>query len=130
MGKINNIVKMIEFRDDLDLYSKLDQWMSSDYDRFNISKPYKVTSINLINENRALVYLEEDLSVVQVHFFCNGEEIIPEDEPHSEEFLTYNEIELINELGSVTIEEREYDVEEIKYTINSFGTRSVNIYVN
>lgn len=130
MGKINNIVKMIEFKDDLDLYSKLDQWMSSDYDRFNTSKPYKVTSINLIEEHKALVYFEEDLSVVQVHFFYGEKEILPEDEPHTEEYLTYNEIELINELGSVTIEEREYDVEEIKYSINSFGTRSVNIYLN
>ena len=44
--------------------------------------------------------------------------------------MTYEEIQLINSLGSVTIEEKTYDVDEIKYSINSYGVRSVDIYLS
>lgn len=130
MGKINNIVRVVQFEKDTDLYFNIDRLMSSDGERWKVSKPYRVKNINLIDNSHALVYLEEDLSVVQVHFFYDGVEIIPEDEPHSEEYLSYDEVNLINELGSVTIEDKEYDVEEIKFSINSYGTRCVNIYLN
>ena len=130
MGKINNIVRVVQFEKDTDLYFNIDRLMSSDGERWKVSKPYRVKNINLIDNSHALVYLEEDLSVVQVHFFYDRVEIIPEDEPHTEEYLSYDEVNLINELGSVTIEDKEYDVEEIKFSINSYGTRCVNIYLN
>lgn len=132
MGKINNVVKIMEFRNDLDLYHQIDKFMCTDYEKhWRISKPYKVTNINLIDENRALVYLEEDLNVLQVHFFnSDGEELLPQDEPHREEFLTYQEVQLISELGSLKFDDTEYDVEDIKYEINSYGTRCINIYLN
>lgn len=132
MGKINNVVKIMEFKDDMDLYNQIDRYMSTDREGYwRINKPYKVTNINLIDEHKALVYLEEDLNVLQVHFFnANGEELLPEDEPHTEEFLTYQEVQLISELGSIKFDETEYDVEDIKYEINSYGTRCINIYLN
>lgn len=132
MGKINNIVKIIEFTDDMDLYNQIDRYMNTDYEkRWRISKPYRIQNINLIDEHKALVYLEEDLNVLQVHFFnSDGEELIPEDEPHREEFLTYEEVQLISELGSLTFDNTDYDVEEIKYEINSYGTRCINIYLS
>lgn len=132
MGKINNIVKIMEFKDDMDLYSQIDKFMCTDYEKrhWRINKPYKVTNINLIDEHKALVYLEEDLNVLQVHFFnSDGEELLPEDEPHTEEFLTYQEVQLISELGSIKFDDTEYDVEDIKYEINSYGTRCINIYL-
>ena len=132
MGKINNIVKIIEFTDDMDLYNQIDRYMNTDYEkRWRISKPYRIQNINLIDEHKALVYLEEDLNVLQVHFFdSKGNELLPEDEPHREEFLTYEEVQLISELGSLKFDETDYDVEEIKYEINSYGTRCINIYLS
>lgn len=132
MGKINNVVKIIDFTDDMDLYNQIDKYMNTDFERrWRISKPYRIQSINLIDEHRALVYLEEDLNVLQVHFFdSKGNELLPEDEPHTEEFLTYEEVQLISDLGSVRFDETDYDVEEIKYEINSFGTRCINIYLS
>lgn len=132
MGKINNVVKIIQFTDDMDLYNQIDKYMNTDYEkRWRISKPYRIQSINLIDEHKALVYLEEDLNVLQVHFFdSKGNELLPEDEPHTEEFLTYEEVQLISDLGSVRFDEIDYDVEEIKYEINSFGTRCINIYLS
>lgn len=132
MGKINNVVKIVDFTDDMDLYNQIDKYMNTDFEkRWRISKPYRIQSINLIDEHRALVYLEEDLNVLQVHFFdSKGNELLPEDEPHTEEFLTYEEVQLISDLGSVRFDETDYDVEEIKYEINSFGTRCINIYLS
>lgn len=132
MGKINNIVKIIEFTDDMDLYNQIDRYMNTDYEkRWRISKPYRIQNINLIDEHKALVYLEEDLNVLQVHFFdSKGNELLPEDEPHREEFLTYEEVQLISDLGSLKFDETDYDVEEIKYEINSYGTRCINIYLS
>ena len=69
MGKINNIVRVVQFEKDTDLYFNIDRLMSSDGERWKVSKPYRVKNINLIDNSHALVYLEEDLSVVQVHFF-------------------------------------------------------------
>lgn len=131
MGKINNVVKVIEFSNEDDLYSQIDDLTNTDYQSDELDKPYKVSSINLIHEHKALVYLEEDLNVLPVHFFycSDGEEIVPSEEAHNEEFMTIQEIKLICDLGSVTIEGREYDIDDIKYTINAYGTRCVNFYV-
>lgn len=61
MGKINNVVKVIEFSNEDDLYSQIDDLTNTDYQSDDLDKPYVVTSINLINEKKALVYLQEDL---------------------------------------------------------------------
>lgn len=132
MGKINNVVRVIDFNNGMDLYAQIDKLMCTDHDKiWRMDKPYRVQSINLIEDNKALVYLEEDLNVLPVHFFnAAGEKILPEDEPHTEEYMTYQEIQFINDLGSLILDGTEYDVEDIKYEINSFGVRSVNFYVN
>lgn len=132
MGKINNVVRVIDFNNEIDLYTQIDKLMCTDYDKiWRMDKPYRVQSINLIDEHKALVYLEEDLNVLPVHFFyAAGKKILPEDEPHTEEYMTYQEIQFINELGSLILDGTEYDVEDIKYEINSFGVRSVNFYIN
>lgn len=130
MAKINNIVKVIEFDDDDDLFWKLDRYMSTDRLRIKTSKAYRVRDIKLIDEHKALAYLEEDLDVLQVRFFnSNGEELLPLDEPHTEEYMTFQELQFISDLGSITFEETEYDIDEIKYEINSYATRCVNIYL-
>ena len=77
MGKINNVVRKFKFKDDMDLYMEIDKFLSTDLDRFKVSKPYRVKSINLIDENSALVYMEENLSVLPVHFFYDLSELVP-----------------------------------------------------
>lgn len=71
MGKINNVVKMIEFSNEGDLYSQIDDLTNTDYQSDELDKPYVVTSINLISEKKALVYLQEDLNVLPVHFLLS-----------------------------------------------------------
>lgn len=131
MAKINNIVKMIEFTDENDLFWKLDRYMSTDRSRAKESKAYRVKNIKLIDEHRVMAYLEEDLNILQVRFFnADGEELLPMDEPHTEEYMTFQELQFISDLGVITFEETEYEIDEIKYEINSYGTRCVNIYLN
>lgn len=130
MAKINNIVKIFEFKDENDLFWKLDRYMSTDRSRTKESKAYRVKDIKLIDEHRVMAYLEEDLNVLQVRFFnSNGEELLPLDEPHTEEYMTFQELQFLSDLGSITFEEMEYEIDEIKYEINSYGTRSVNVYL-
>ena len=104
--------------------------MSTDRSRTKESKAYRVKDIKLIDEHRVMAYLEEDLNVLQVRFFnSNGEELLPLDEPHTEEYMTFQELQFLSDLGSITFEEMEYEIDEIKYEINSYGTRSVNVYL-
>ena len=115
MAKINNIVKMIEFTDENDLFWKLDRYMSTDRSRAKESKAYRVKDIKLIDEHRVMAYLEEDLNILQVRFFnADGEELLPMDEPHTEEYMTYQELQFISDLGAIKLEETEYEIEEIK----------------
>lgn len=122
---------MIEFTDENDLFWKLDRYMSTDRSRTKESKAYRVKAIKLIDEHRVMAYLEEDLNILQVRFFnADGEELLPMDEPHTEEYMTYQELQFISDLGAITLEETEYDIDEIKYEINSYGTRCINIYLS
>lgn len=43
MGKINNVVKMIEFSNEDDLYSQIDDLTNTDYQSDELDKPYVVT---------------------------------------------------------------------------------------
>ena len=115
MGKINNVVKMIEFSNEDDLYSQVDDLTNTDYQSDELDKPY-VASINLISGKKALVYLQEDLNVLPVHFFyCHTnmvDEIVPSEEPHTEECMSIQEITLARDLGSIIIEDKEYEIDE------------------
>lgn len=133
MGKINNVVKMIEFSNEDDLYSQIDDLTNTDYQSDELDKPYVVTSINLISEKKALVYLQEDLNVLPVHFFyCHNnmvDEIVPSEEPHNEEFMSIQEINLARDLGSIIIEDKEYEIDEVHFSMNAYGTRCVKFYL-
>ena len=132
MGKINNVVKVIEFSNEDDLYSQIDDLTNTDYQSDELDKPY-VVSINLISEKKALVYLQEDLNVLPVHFFyCHNnmvDEIVPSEEPHNEEFMSIQEINLARDLGSIIIEDKEYEIDEVYFSMNAYGTRCVNFYL-
>lgn len=91
---------------------------------------HRVQDLKLIDENHALVYLEEDFTLVRVHFLFNGEEVYLSENPYSETFFSYQEVQLMNELGTVALEDIEYDIEEIKYCIDECGVRYVEIILS
>lgn len=129
MAKISNIVRLIEFDNVDQLYYSLGEDMDTNLN-VGDTRCYRVKDIKLINDNQALVYFEEDLQSVRAHFFYNEKEIILQDCPYNDNFLSYQEIGLMNELGSVTLDDTTYDIENIEYCIDNFGVRYIEIVLN
>ena len=130
MGKISNMVHAIEFVNADDLFWQLDGLMNTDGEFGGDRRCYHVKNLKLVDKTHALVYFEEDFNVVRVDFIYNGEEITLYESPYSEIFLSYQEIQLMNDLGIVELEDREYSIEDIKYCIDECGVRCVEIYLN
>ena len=58
------------------------------------------------------------------------EEVYIEEAPDQIPYYSIQEISLINELGVITINEKECDVEEIRYAVDDYGVRYAEIYLN
>lgn len=129
MAKISNVVRMITFTSEEDLWKSLDKVMQS-YSNDSDRRCYRVKDLKLIDKTHALVYFEEDLESVRVHFFYCDNEIIPSESPYESLFFSYKEVELMNTLGIVTISDTEYGIEDIKYCIDEFGVRFIEICLN
>lgn len=129
MAKINNVVRIIEFSNEREFYSKIQQDLIS-YIEEPDSRCYKLKNIQMIDETHALVYFEEDLNIIMVKFFFNGEEVIVQEAPDLVPYYSIQEISLINDLGYITINDMEYEIEEIKYVVNEYGVRYADIYLN
>lgn len=128
MTRFNNVVKIIEFKDDMDLYSKLDHYLRHSAEKD--CKSLSVKSIHLIDDNHAFVYMEEDTNALAVKFIHNGEEIILEQYPYFPLLLPYAEIEIIRDLGKLTIEDTTYEIKSVQYSINSSGGRYITIILS
>lgn len=129
MAKINNVVRIIEFDNESEFYYKIQDDLISYIDEAD-SRCYKVKNIQMIDDKHALVYFEEDLNIIMVKFFSNGEEIYIEESPDRIQYYSVQEISLINELGLIIINDKEYDIEEVKYVVNDYGVRHAEIYLN
>ena len=111
MAKINNIVRLVHFTSENDLYYQIDKEMNTDGEDGGDTRCYRIKDINLIDEENALVYFEEDLSVVKVHFFdVMGKEV------KFEEKLKKLE-NIVNELESGEIDLDE-SIEKYKEAMN------------
>lgn len=129
MAKINNVVRIVEFNTEREFYSEIQQDLTSYIDEPD-SRCYKVKNIQMIDETHALVYFEEDLNIIMVKFFFNGEKVIIQEAPDLIPYYSIHEISLINELGIITINDTEYEIEEIKYVVDDYGVRHAEIYLD
>ena len=129
MAKINNVVRIIEFNNEDEFYYQIENDLTSYIDEPD-SRCYKLKNIQMLDETHALVYFEEDLNIIMVKFFSNGEEVYIEEAPDQIHYYSIQEISLINELGVITINEKECDVEEIRYVVDDYGVRYAEIYLN
>ena len=102
MAKINNAVRVIEFENEREFYYKIQEDLISYIDDPD-SRCYKVKNIQMVDKTHALVYFEEDLNVIMVKFFFNGEEVIVQEAPVLVPCYSIQEISLINDLGYITI---------------------------
>ncbi|MCI9517201.1 MAG: hypothetical protein HFI79_09875 [Lachnospiraceae bacterium] len=129
MAKINNAVRVIEFENEREFYYKIQEDLISYIDDPD-SRCYKVKNIQMVDKTHALVYFEEDLNVIMVKFFFNGEEVIVQEAPVLVPYYSIQEISLINDLGYITINDTEYEIEEVKYMVSEYGVRYAEIYLN
>ena len=129
MAKINNIVRIIEFNSEREFYSKIQEDLISYMDEPD-SRCYKVKGIQLKDDTHALVYFEEDLNTVMVKFFYNGEEVYIEEAPDHIAYYSLQEIAFINDIGLITINDKEYGIEEVKYVVDDYGVRHADIYLD
>lgn len=129
MAKINNAVRVTEFENEREFYYKIQEDLISYIDDPD-SRCYKVKNIQMVDKTHALVYFEEDLNVIMVKFFFNGEEVIVQEAPVLVPYYSIQEISLINDLGYITINDTEYEIEEVKYMVSEYGVRYAEIYLN
>ncbi len=129
MAKVNNAVRIVEFDTESDLYAQLEKDLVSCFNEPD-SRCYKLKNIQVLDENHAILYFEEDINTIMVRFIHNGEVLDMEEAPDDISYFTIQEILLLDSLGVITIGDREYDIEEIKYVMDIYGVRHADIYLN
>lgn len=129
MAKVNNVVRIIEFGNESEFYYTVQDDLISYIDELD-SRCYKVKNIQMIDKTHALVYFEEDLNIVMVKFFFNRKEVYIQEAPELISYYSIQEISLMNDLGLITINNTEYDIEEIRYVVDNYGVRHAEIYLN
>lgn len=128
MAKVNNAVRIVEFDTESDLYAQMEKDLVSCFDEPD-SRCYKLKNIQVLDENHAILYFEEDINTIMVRFIHNGEVLDMEEAPDDISYFTIQEILLLDSLGVITIGDTEYDIEEIKYVMDIYGVRHAEIYL-
>lgn len=129
MAKINHAVRIVKFETESDLYAQMEKDLVSCNDEPD-SRCYKLKNIQMLDENHAILYFEEDINVIMVRFIHNGEILDMKEAPDDISYLSIQELSLLDSLGAMIIEDTEYDIEEIKYVMDSYGVRHADIYLN
>ena len=129
MAKVNNAVRIVEFETENDLYAQIENALISCFNEPD-SRCYKLKNIQILNENYAILYFEEDINTIMVRFIYNKEVLHMEEAPDDISYFTIQEISLLNDLGMITINDTEYEIEEIKYVVNKYGVRHADIYLD
>ena len=129
MAKVNNAIRIVEFETEDDLYAQMENDLVSCFNEPD-SRCYKLKNIQILNENHAILYFEEDMNTIMVRFIHNGETLYMEETQDEISYFTIQEISLLDDLGVITIGDMEYDIEEIKYVMDIYGVRHADIYLN
>lgn len=130
MEKINNVVRIVEFETESDLYYRLENDLTGYFGKPD-SRCYKLKNLQLLDSTHAMLYFEEDMNIIMVRFISNGEILTMEDSLDNEvSYFTIQEISLIDELGVIAVGDTAYEVEEIEYIMDIYGVRHVDIYLS
>lgn len=129
MAKVNNAVRIVEFETESDLYAQIENDLISCFNEPD-SRCYKLKNIQILNENHAILYFEEDINTIMVRFIYNKEVLHMGEAPDDISYFTIQEISLLNDLGMVTIDDTTYEIEEIEYVVDMYGIRHADIYLN
>ena len=127
MGLNNMVVRTIEYQNDNELYMKLNQLM--EYRVGTAVQKMKVGQLQIIEDGKAVAYLEPDESVVQVRFLFDGEEIRFPDSPRREVFLTMDKVKMIDQNGELMLCDKAYEVQSVVFCMDTAGIPFIEINI-
>lgn len=127
MGLNNMVVRTIEYQNDNELYMKLNQLM--EYRVGTAVQKMKVGQLQIIEDGKAMAYLELDESVVQVRFLFDGEEIRFPDSPRREVFMTMDEVKMIDQNGELMLCDKAYEVQSVVFCMDTAGIPFIDINI-
>lgn len=129
MAKVNNIVRFYDFKSESELYSQID----TDLDTVYRDNPiYKLQTVQIIEPNKALVIMEEDTDHVIVQFYYRyldhdekwkKEEIVLDDLSSDYIIMSVSELQMLRNMGKVTLNSLDYDIHDMEYIIESDGEK-------
>lgn len=132
MAKINNIIRLFDYKNESDLYAQID----SDLETCRAShRIYKLHTVENISPNKALVIMEEDTDRVPIYFFYKYindgewkyEELEFYDMPSGNMIMSVQELQMLNSLGELSLDGEDYFIDKIEYCIEATGEKYANI---
>ena len=81
MAKVNNVVRIVEFETEDNLYAQMENDLVSCFNEPD-SRCYKLKNIQILNENHAILYFEEDINTIMVRFIYDKEVLHMEEAPY------------------------------------------------
>ena len=127
MGLNNMVVRTIEYQNDNELYMKLNQLM--EYRVGTAVQKMKVGQLQIIEDGKAMAYLEPDESVIQVRFLIDGEEMRFPDSPRREVFMTMDKVKMIDQNGELMLCDRAYEVQSVVFCMDTAGIPFIEINI-
>lgn len=133
MAKVNNIVRFYDFKSESDLFSQIDTDLDTVYRDNHI---YKLQTVQIIEPNKALVIMEEDTDRVIVYFYYRyldhdekwqKEEIILDDLSSDYIIMSVSELQMLRNMGKITLNSLDYDIHDMQYIIESDGEKIMEI---
>lgn len=132
MAKINNIIRLLDYKDANDLYSQIDRDLETCRADHRI---YKLHTVQNISQNKALVVMEEDTNRVPIYFFykyiSDGEwkyeKLEFDDVPSWNIIMSVQELQMLKILGELSLDGEDYIIDKIKYCIEATGEKYASI---
>lgn len=132
MAKINNIIRLIDYKNATDLYAQIDSDLETCRADYRI---YKLHTLQNISPNKALVIMEEDTDRMPVYFFYKyvGDEKWKYEElefdamPSGNMIMSVQELQTLKLLGELSLDGEDYIIDKIEYCIEATGEKYANI---
>lgn len=132
MAKINNIIRLLDYKNATDLYSQINHDLETCRADHRI---YKLHTIQNISPNKALVIMEEDTDRVPIYFFykyVSGEvwkyeELTFDSMPSDNMIMSVQELQMLKTLGELSLDGEDYIIDKIEYCIEATGEKYANI---
>ncbi len=124
MAKINNTIRLLDYKDTSDLYLQIDDDLETYRASYHI---YKLHTVQNISSNKALIIMEEDTDRVPIYFFykyikdeeLKYEELVFYDMPSGNMIMSVQELQMLNSLGKLSLDGEDYIIDKIEYCIEA-----------